>query len=370
MKKAKKIVSVATAIALIATVGLTFEGCKKSTKSAEDSKPYIAVIAKGFQFQYWQVVMQGANKAADELGVKITFDGPATESDISSQVNMVNAALAKHPVALALAALDTDSVASQLVQAKNSKIPVIGFDSGIPNAPAKSVVATAATDSYKAAELAADKMFANPAFAAKLKAATTTNPVIIGTLSQDATSDSIIQRTKGFIDKMKKNIEGVSGFAGGVAISGQTNYNAPATGAVKAKIVVKVPPTTSATDVQNGAKTLLGMKGIISLYGSNQGATDGILAASSDGSDFNKTSGKYKDLTVVGFDAGKGQKTAVTKGWFLGSITQDPFAIGYNAVKLAFKAYKGEAVANTDTGSKWYDKKNMNKPDIKNLLYD
>ena len=374
MKIAKKLLS----MFLVVTMAmLVVTGCAKKEEPKADQaksegaskKPYIAVIAKGFQFQYWQVVMQGAKKAADELGVEMTFEGPPSESDIDQQVNMLNSALAKKPVAIALAALDTKSVTTQLNQAKDANIKVVGFDSGVPNPPAGTIAATAATDSYKAAELAADKMFENQDFQAKLKAATTGNPVIVGVLSQDATSESIIQRTKGFVDKMKKNAEGLAG-AGTVDISGQTNYVEPASGEVKVKIIVKVPPTTSAKDIQSLAQSLLTQKGLIAIYGSNQGAADGILAASSDGSDFDKAKGKYKDIVAVGFDAGKGQKTAVSNGWFLGSITQDPFQIGYDSIQLAYKAYKGEAVADKDTGAKWYDKTNMGNDDIKELLYD
>jgi ribose transport system substrate-binding protein len=373
MLKARRIFSIATAAVLtLATLSMT--ACNKgpaATTSAKTSgagsKPYIAIVAKGFQFQYWQVVMQGAQKAAKELNVTITFDGPPSESDISTQVNMLNADLAKHPVAICLAALDTSAVKSQLAQAQTDKIPVIGFDSGVPDAPKGQIAATAATDSYKAAALAADKMFADASFLAKVKAATAASPVAIGVLSQDATSASVTQRTKGFLDEMKKNIEAIDGFSGAVEISGQANYNAPATSAAKVKLEVNVPPTTSATDLQNGAKTLLAAKGIIAIYGSNQGAADGILAASSDGSDF---AGKFKGIVAVGFDAGKGQKKAVENGWFLGSITQDPFQIGYDSVQLAYKAYKGETVADMDTGAKWYDKTNMTSADIKDLLYD
>lgn len=372
MKMTKRVLCTLAVATLIAS---TITGCNKAdTKSpsggdTKTAKPYIAVIAKGFQFQYWQVVMQGAKKAATELGVEMTFEGPASESDIDQQVNMLNSALAKKPVAIALAALDTKSVTSQLNQAKSQNIKVVGFDSGVPNAPAGTLAATAATDSYKAASLAADKMFANEAFAAKLKAASKAAPIIIGVLSQDATSDSIVQRTKGFIDEMKKKAESVTG-AGTVEVSGQTNYNVAASSDVKVKIVVKVPPTTSAKDIQSGAQSLLSQKGIVAIYGSNQGAADGILSSSSDGSDFDKTKGKYKDIVAIGFDAGKGQKTAVANGWFLGSITQDPFQIGYDAITLAYKAYKGEAVSDKDTGAKWYDKGNMKNDDIKELLYD
>ena len=68
--------------------------------------------------------------------------------------------MAKNPSAIALAALDTNSVMDQLNQAIQRKIPIIGFDSGVPNAPKGAIYATAATNSYAAAGLAADKMFA------------------------------------------------------------------------------------------------------------------------------------------------------------------------------------------------------------------
>ncbi len=57
-------------------------------------------------------------------------------------------------------------------------------------------------------------------------------------------------------------------------------------------------------------------------------------------------------------------------GYFLGSITQDPYQIGYKAVELAVKAYKGESVSDVDTGAKFYNADNMDDADIKGLLYD
>jgi ribose transport system substrate-binding protein len=55
--------------------------------------------------------------------------------------------MAKNPAAICLAALDTNSVMDQLNQAIRRKIPIIGFDSGVPNAP-KGIYATTATNSY------------------------------------------------------------------------------------------------------------------------------------------------------------------------------------------------------------------------------
>ncbi len=341
-----------------------------SSAPAKDvSKPYIAVISKGFQHQFWQVVMKGAKDAAEEYNVDMTFDGPASESEINTQVDMLNAAIAKNPQGLCLAALDTESVTSQLNDLKSKGIPVVGFDSGVPDAPAGTIQATASTNNENAGALAADSMFADPTFSAALKAATTDKPVLIGVLSQDATSASVVGRTTGFIDQMVKNCETV--FAGQVEVTGHDKFAKAATsGKAAVNIKVVVPPSTNANDMQNGAQSLFGTKGIIAMFASNEGAVTGILAATTDGSDLDRTNGKYKNVTVVGFDAGKAQKAAVKNGWFLGSITQDPYMIGYLAVELTVKSINGEKVSDTDTGCKFYTAKNIDDPDISQLVYD
>ena len=376
MKKIKRIVSLASTVAL----AMSFVACGSSSTSgtAENagsdnvengSKPYIAVVSKGFQHQFWQVVKKGAEDAAAKYEVDITFEGPASESDINDQVNMINSALAKKPAALALAVLDTQSVSSQLADAQKAGIPVVGFDSGIPGAPEGQVAATASTNNYNAAKIAAEKLFEEQSIVDKIKASTAADPVVIGVVSQDATSASIVDRTKGFIDEVVAKAEELVG-KGNVEVSGNQVFDLKATGEVKVKVVVNVPPTTSATDVQNAAQSVLSTENLIAIYGSNQGGVDGILAASNDGSDFDKATGKYKDVVAVGFDSGKGQKTAVEKGWFLGSVTQDPYQIGYQAVELAAKAMKGESVSDVDTGAKWYNQANFNDADINQLLYD
>ena len=81
-------------------------------------------------------------------------------------------------------------------------------------------------------------------------------------------------------------------------------------------------------------------------------------------------SGKYKNIFVVGFDAGSSQKAAVKSGAFLGSVSQDPYQMGYQAVVLAVAASKGEPVADVDTGSVWYDSSNIDDEDVAVLLYD
>ena len=54
---------------------------------AAASEPYIAIVSKGFQHQFWQAVKQGAEEEAKAQGARITFEGPPTEQDIEQQVD-------------------------------------------------------------------------------------------------------------------------------------------------------------------------------------------------------------------------------------------------------------------------------------------
>ena len=92
-----------------------------------------------------------------------------------------------------------------------------------------------------------------------------------------------------------------------------------------------------------------------------------MLTATNDGSALPT---QYSGVVLIGFDAGEAQKAAVRNKYFFGAITQDPYNIGYQAVELAYKAVKGEPVADVDTGAKFYDSTNMDQPDIAQLLYD
>jgi len=331
-----------------------------------DAPMYIPVMAKGFQHQFWQAVKTGAEAAAADYGVEIYFDGPASETEIDAQVNMVKNELAKNPKALALAALSTEAVTEILQECADKGIPVIGFDSGVPNDQTGAVKATASTNNENAAALAAEKFGENADLVAKMQAATPENPIIIGCLSQDAVSASVTGRTTGFVNKMKEIAETYQ--PGLVSVEGHTKWEAKVDGAAII-IRVEVSATTEATSLQTSANSLLAMPGIAAIFCSNEGAVVGLLAATSDGEDL-ADGGKYADLVVAGFDAGSAQKNAIRNGWFYGSVTQDPYQIGYQAVKLAYEAAMGQPVADVDTGAQWYNAENIDNPDIALLVYD
>jgi ribose transport system substrate-binding protein len=336
-----------------------------------ESKPYIAVVSKGEQHDFWQQVKKGAMAAAEKYGVDVTFEGPPSESDVQIQVEMLNNAMAKAPVAIALAALDTTSVMDQLQECKDKGIPVIGFDSGVPNAPAGSIYANAATDNFNAAGMAAEKMF--DVIKGDIEAATDANPVTIVVMNQDASGESLLSRGKGFRDTMVDLIVKNTALSEkDIKVMGNPAYVDPKnpTSGKKVMIDMVVPASAANTDAMASASAVLNKvadANILGIFCSNEATVKGLLAATNDGVDL---ASKYKGLVVLGFDAGAGQKNAVRNEYFLGSITQDPYSIGYKAVELAFQAYSGKSVADVDTGAKFYNKDNMDDADIEGLLYD
>ena len=80
---------------------------------------------------------------------------------------------------------------------------------------------------------------------------------------------------------------------------------------------------------------------------------------------------KKTGITIIGFDSGKAQKEMIMDGTMAGAITQNPVGIGYETVKAAVMALKGEKLPKIiDTGFYYYDKSNMSDPKIAAVLYD
>ena len=325
-----------------------------ATSTTSGSK-HIDVIAKGFQHQFWKAVELGTQNAAKEFGVEVTFQGPDNESAIAQQVEYLNTAIAKKPAAICLAALDTQASIPSIQSAMEAGIPIIGFDSGVPDAPKGAIKANASTNNAVAGALAADELY--KLIEVKIKDAK--EPVRIGVVAQESNSQSIVDRTKGFVDKMTE----LCG-ADNVSVEGHDSLKNEKAGA-KVVIDVGIPAEVKDVDAAAVASAILEKKDLIAIYGSNEFAANAIITAN-EGLD---KLGADK-VIAVGFDAGKKLLDAVRAKTFAGAVTQDPVQIGYQAVKLAVEAADGKSVSDVDTGAKWYNADNMDADDIKPCLYE
>ncbi|WP_029192721.1 substrate-binding domain-containing protein [Paenibacillus harenae] len=301
-------------------------GANDSKEAEGDKKLYIPVISKGFQHQFWQAVKQGAEKAAAELDVEITFEGPETESQVDKQIEMLQAALDKKPNAIAFAALDSKASIPLLEKAKSSHIPVVGFDSGVDS---DIPVTTAATDNIAAAALAADKMAELIGHAGE-----------VALIVHDQTSRTGIDRRDGFVNRVKEKYPDIQ------IVDIQYGAGDQLKSTDLAKAIMQAHPD---------------LKGF---FGANEGSAIGVVNAVTE-------LGKQGKITVIGYDSGKLQMDAIKNGTMAGAITQDPIGIGYWSVKAAVQAINGEQVEPViDTGFHWYDKTNMDSDAIKPLLYE
>ena len=326
-----------------------------ASTTTDGGTKHIDVIAKGFQHQFWKAVELGTQNAAKEFGVEVTFQGPDNESAIAQQVEYLNTAIAKKPTAICLAALDTKASISSIQSAMEAGIPIIGFDSGVPDAPEGAIKANASTNYAVAGALAADELY--KLIESKIKAAK--EPVRIGVVAQESNSQSIVERTKGFVEKMTE----LCG-ADNVSVEGHDSLKNEKAGA-KVVLDVGIPAEVKDVDAAAVASAILEKKDLIAIYGSNEFAANAIITAN-EGLD---KLGADK-VIAVGFDAGKKLLDAVRAKTFAGAVTQDPVQIGYQAVKLAVEAADGKSVSDVDTGAKWYNADNMDADDIKPCLYE
>jgi len=346
--------SAASATSTTSTAKSSTAKSSAATSTTSGSK-HIDVIAKGFQHQFWKAVELGTQNAAKEFGVEVTFQGPDNESAIAQQVEYLNTAIAKKPAAICLAALDTQASIPSIQSAMEAGIPIIGFDSGVPDAPKGAIKANASTNNAVAGALAADELY--KLIESKIKDAK--EPVRIGVVAQESNSQSIVDRTKGFVDKMTE----LCG-ADNVSVEGHDSLKNEKAGA-KVVIDVGIPAEVKDVDAAAVASAILEKKDLIAIYGSNEFAANAIITAN-EGLD---KLGADK-VIAVGFDAGKKLLDAVRAKTFAGAVTQDPVQIGYQAVKLAVEAADGKSVSDVDTGAKWYNAENMDADDIKPCLYE
>lgn len=290
-----------------------------------ETQMYIPVLSKGFQHQFWQAVKAGADQAAAEFDVRITFEGPDNETMVDRQIDMLSAALASKPAAIGFAALDSQASIPLLRKASEAGIPIIAFDSGVAS---DIPVTTATTDNVAAAALAADEM--SKLIGGKGK---------VAVIAHDQTSQTGIDRRDGFVNRIESAHPGIQ------VVTVQYGQGDQLKSTEVAKAVLTANPD------------LAGM------FGTNEGSAIGVVNAVRE---INR-----KGVVIIGYDSGRAQTDAVRSGLMAGAITQNPVGIGYETVKAAVMAARGETLPKIiDTGFYFYTAKNIDDPKVAAVLYD
>jgi ribose transport system substrate-binding protein len=316
--------------ALFASLTLAAMAVPAMAQDAEpvpfEEAPYIPIVSKGFQHQFWQAVKLGAEQKGAELNAEVNFIGPATESEVAQQIEMLQAEFDKGPDAICFAALDSQAANPLLEQMDAAGIPVIAFDSGVDS---DIPITTAATDNVAAAAMAADKMAELIGGAGK-----------VGVIIHDQTSRTGIDRGDGFINRMKEaypDIEVLEPQYGGGDQLRSTDL---------AKAIITANPD---------------IKGF---FGANEGSAIGVVNAVNELDMVGK-------LVVIGYDSGKAQIDAIKSGLMAGAVQQNPIGIGAQCVRAAAMALQGmEVPPMIDTGFLWADATTIDSPEVQAVLYE
>jgi ribose transport system substrate-binding protein len=304
----------------------TTAGQTGTTTPTSTDKPFIYIVSKGFQHQFWQAVKSGAEQEAAAQNVDMEFVGPASETEVEAQMTMLDNALSKNPAAVGFAALDSQAAESTLQQIQAAGVPVIAFDSGVDS---DIPLTTAATDNKAAAKEAAKHM-----------CELINNTGKVGMIVHDQTSLSGTDRRDGFLEGMQEFCPDVT------VLEPQYGSGDQAKSADIAKSMMTANPDLSG------------------IFGSNEGSAIGAVLGVQE-------AGKAGQIRLVGFDSGKAQTDAIRAGTMDGAITQDPVGMGKAVVDAAVRAINGETLpAFIDTGFYWYDKSNIDDPEIAAVLYD
>ena len=294
----KKTLAILLCLAMIVSL---FAGCGGNNTADESYK--IALITMDRVDQHWVTLEEGAMKAGAELGVEVINMSPNAKDD-AQQIEQINNAVSSGCQAIVVAANGPDSVSSALKEAVAAGVKVVYVDSPA-NVEAE---ATFSTDNKAAGKTAGETMIA------ELEAQGITEGAV-GIVNVNAATDSTVQREAGFREA----------FEGKAYTLLETQYG-----------------EGDAAKSQTIAENYI-TQGVVGIFGCNEGSTNGAG---------NAVKAAAADVVVVGFDKSDAILGLIEDGFILATMAQNPDVMGYEGVKAAVAALKGESLggAVTDTG--------------------
>ncbi|XXY45991.1 substrate-binding domain-containing protein [Sorangium sp. So ce269] len=288
----------------------------------------IAVVPKGTTHEFWKSVHAGAVKASRELDVDIVWKGPLREDDLKGQIDVVSSFVAQGVSGIVLAPLNDAALKAPVRAAAQAKIPVVAFDSDLAGDEHVSFVAT---DNQAAGRLAGEHL---------VKAIGGKGNVLV--LRYQEGSASTQNREKGFLDAVRATP--------GITVASDNQYGG----------------ATTETAFNKSESLLLAQRAaegtIAGVFTPNESTTFGMLQA------LRKTNVARK-VKFVGFDASDKLLGALRDGDIEALVVQDPFTMGYQAVKTMAAHLRGERVERRiDTGARVVTRQDLDDPAVKEIV--
>ncbi len=287
-------------------------------------KRQVAVIPKGTAHVFWQTVHAGALAAGQEFNVEILWNGPPAETDYSRQIEIMDSMIARHVSGIALAATDKNALDASIERAAKQKIPVTVFDSGVASTSFQTFVAT---NNFAAGQAAGRKL-----------AELIGGRGMVGMVANAPGSVSTMDRESGFKDVIAKEFPKIK------IVAEQFSMSDRAKGLAATENILTAHP------------------GLAGIFASAEPAS--VAAAQAMKS--RNVAGKVK---LVGFDSGEVLVEDLKDGSIDALVAQDPYKMGYEAVKSVVDALDGKTPPKKiDLPAVVITKADLDKPEIKALL--
>lgn len=288
----------------------------------------IAVIVKSTNSNFWQNVQKGATSSIkDAKGYTMSFQGPASESAVADQVNLVENAVNRKVAGIVLAPSDPDALIPAIKKAWEAKIPVVLLDSMISDSGKQYYQSFLATDNEAAGALCAKELIAKVGKTGK-----------IAVMSYVAGAGSEIGRVGGFTKYIQAN----------------------------SKLQIVGPfysQSQMATALNQTTDVLTSNPDLVGIFGANEPTAVGMGRAITQ-------AGKAGKVTAVGFDGNQDLQGFVKDGTINAIAVQGSYQMGSLGVKTVVSAIEGKTIAKfVNTGVVMVNKANIDKPEAKNVLY-
>lgn len=287
----------------------------------------IAVIVKTTNSNFWQNVNKGAAAAIEAQSEHtFTFNGPASESAIADQVNMVENAINRGVSGIVLAPSDPEALAPAVKRAYESGIPVVIIDSGLADSADGTFQAFLSTDNCAAGELVAATMIDSVGTEGK-----------VAVMSYVAGVGSEIGRVGCFVTHLTENSD--------------------------LEIVGPFYSQSQMATALNQTTDILAANDLVGIFGANEPTAIGMGRAL-------VQSGKAGEITAIGFDGNGDLQDFVRDGTLLGTAVQGSFQMGELGVNAVIDVVNGASVNSfIDTGVVLVTKDNIDAPVAQNVLY-